>query len=178
MLILEPGQASLSLPMDSLMPKILYYSLTNYVSCSYYRIKHILDNLMTKSLLIGELSIRTGVNIETIRFYEKQNILPAPARSDTGRRLYDEEDVKRLHFIHRCRGLGFSLKEILSLLSLVDGGNYTCKQVHDLTVLHVTDVEEKILALQKMETVLNEMIEHCSKGDVPECPIIDSLFAN
>lgn len=133
---------------------------------------------MTKSLLIGELSQKTGVNIETIRFYEKQSILPVPARSDSGRRMYDNTDVKRLNFIHRCRGLGFSLKEILSLLSLVDGGNYTCKQVHELTATHAADVKEKIQSLQKMELVLDEMIEHCSKGDVPECPIIDSLFAN
>lgn len=133
---------------------------------------------MTKTLLIGELSQKTGVNIETIRFYEKQDILPVPSRSESGRRIYDEADVKRLNFIHRCRGLGFSLKEILSLLSLVDGGNYTCKQVHELTATHATDVKEKIRSLQKMELVLDEMIEHCSKGDVPECPIIDSLFAN
>lgn len=133
---------------------------------------------MTKPLLIGELSQKTGVNIETIRFYEKQSILPIPVRSDSGRRIYDEADVKRLNFIHRCRGLGFSLKEIMSLLSLVDGGNYTCKQIHELTATHAADVKEKIQALQKMESVLEEMIEHCSKGDVPECPIIDSLFAN
>ncbi len=137
-----------------------------------------MNNPMTKSLLIGELSQKTGVNIETIRFYEKQNILPVPARSESGRRIYDNTDVKRLNFIHRCRGLGFSLKEILSLLSLVDGGNYTCKQIHDLTASHAVDVKDKIQALQKMEIVLEEMIEHCNKGDMPECPIIDSLFAS
>jgi len=133
---------------------------------------------MTKPLLIGELSQKTGVNIETIRFYEKQSILPIPVRSDSGRRIYDQADVKRLNFIHRCRGLGFSLKEIMSLLSLVDDGNYTCKQIHELTATHAADVKEKIQALQKMESILEEMIEHCSRGDVPECPIIDSLFAN
>ena len=160
------------------MKQLLYKNFCNYVSCSYYRFKNFLVISMVKQLPIGELSARTGVNIETIRFYEKQSILPNPARSESGRRIYDEADVKRLNFIHRCRGLGFSLKEILSLLSLVDGGNYTCKQVHDLTALHVTDVKEKIQALQKMETVLEEMIEHCSRGDVPECPIIDSLFSD
>ena len=133
---------------------------------------------MTKSLPIGKLANITGVNIETIRFYEKQGILPQPMRSDSGRRMYDHGDVKRLSFIHRCRGLGFSLKEILSLLSLVDGGDHTCKQVHEITAIHVDDVKKKILALQQMESVLDDMIEHCSKGDVPECPILDSLFAN
>ena len=133
---------------------------------------------MTKSLPIGELANRTDVNIETIRFYEKEGILPEATRSESGRRLYDHEDVKRLNFVHRCRELGFSLKEIMSLLSLVDGGHYTCKQVHEITVVHVNDVKEKILSLQKMESVLDEMINHCSRGDVPECPIIDSLFAS
>jgi len=133
---------------------------------------------VTKSLQIGKLAKNTGVNIETIRFYEKQGILPQPIRSDSGRRMYDHEDVKRLNFIHRCRGLGFSLKEILSLLSLVEGGDYTCKQVHEITAIHVGDVKQKIRALQQMESVLDDMIEHCSKGDVPECPILDSLFAS
>ena len=132
---------------------------------------------MAKSLPIGELSNRTGVNIETIRFYEKQGILPIPARSESDRRIYDHNDVKRLNFVHRCRGLGFSLKEIMSLLSLVDDGSYTCKQIHDLTLEHAQEVCGKIADLQKMENVLKEMVEHCSKGDVPECPIIDSLFS-
>lgn len=133
---------------------------------------------MAKSLPIGKLSNKTGVNIETIRFYEKQGILPKPFRSDSGRRMYNYEDVKRLNFIHRCRRLGFSLKDIFSLLSLIDGGDHTCKQVHEIAALHVDDVKQKILALQQMETVLDEMIDHCSKGDVPECPILDSLLAS
>jgi len=131
---------------------------------------------MAKSLPIGELSNRTGVNIETIRFYEKQGILPIPARSESDRRIYDHVDVKRLNFVHRCRGLGFSLREITSLLSLVDDGSYTCKQIHDLTLVHAQEVSGKLADLQNMENILNGMIEHCSKGDIPECPIIDNLF--
>lgn len=131
---------------------------------------------MTKFLPIGELSKRTSVNIETIRFYEKKDILPRPARSDAGRRIYDEEDVKRLNFIHKCRRLGFSLKEVVSLLSLVDNGDYTCKQVHESTCRHVNEVKEKIEDLNRMERVLTEMADQCGKGNVPDCPIIDRLF--
>jgi len=131
---------------------------------------------MTKLLPIGELSKRTSVNIETIRFYEKKNILPEPARSDAGRRIYDDEDVKRLNFIHKCRRLGFSLKEVVSLLSLVDNGDYTCKQVHEITCRHANEVKEKIEDLNRMERVLTEMADQCGKGNVPDCPIIDSLF--
>lgn len=131
---------------------------------------------MAKQLAIGELSAKTGVHIETIRFYEKRQILPEPRRSHSGRRIYDEQDVRRLSFIYRCRGLGFSLKEIMSLLSLVDAGDYTCKQIHDLTLEHARSVRQKIEDLQKMESVLQTMVDHCGRGDVPECPIIDSLF--
>lgn len=129
-----------------------------------------------KSLSIGGLSEKTGVNIETIRYYERENILPKPSRSDGGRRIYNNEDVRRLNFVHKCRNLGFSLREIVSLMSLVDTGNFTCKQVHELTVVHVKEVSEKIENLKRMERVLLEMADRCGKGSIPDCPIIDSLF--
>ena len=129
-----------------------------------------------KTLAIGELSNLTRVNIETIRYYERVGVLPTPARSEGGRRIYDETDVRRLNFIHKCRGLGFSLKEVNSLMSLVDTGGYTCKQVHDLTLLHAKEVREKIVNLNSMEKVLLDMAQQCGQGNVPECPIIDSLF--
>jgi len=129
-----------------------------------------------KSLSIGKLSNATGVNIETIRYYEREKILPVAVRDSGGRRIYDEEDVKRLHFIHKCRGLGFSLKEINSLLSLVISGVYTCKEINDLTLVHASQVSEKIADLRRMESVLLDMAAQCSKGSVPDCPIVDSLY--
>ncbi|GJL67195.1 MAG: Hg(II)-responsive transcriptional regulator [Nitrospirales bacterium] len=129
-----------------------------------------------KPYAIGELSNRTGVNIETIRYYEREAILPKAVRTSNGRRVYDEEDVKRLHFIHKCRSLGFTLKEIISLMSLVDTGSYTCKQVHELTLVHAKEVREKIEDLRRMERVLVEMADQCSQGNVAQCPIVDSLF--
>ena len=128
------------------------------------------------TITIGGLSEKTGVNIETIRYYEREGVLPTPTRSQSGRRIYDKTDVKRLNFIHKCRGLGFSLKEVVSLMSLVDTGGYTCKQVHDLTLLHAKEVHEKIVNLNRMEKVLLDMAQQCGQGNVPECPIIDSLF--
>lgn len=131
-----------------------------------------------KTLAIGELSNRTSVHIETIRYYEREGVLPVPTRSVSGRRLYDDTDVRLLNFIHKCRGLGFSLKEVVSLMSLIDTGSYTCKQVHDLTLLHAKEVREKIVNLNKMEKVLLDMVRQCGKGNVPQCPIIDSLFSD
>ena len=125
---------------------------------------------------IGTLAKKTGVNIETIRYYEKEGILPHPPRSPGGHRLYKKDDVKRLFFVRRCRELGFSIKEINSLLSLVQTGDYTCAAIHDLTLQHAKEIKQKITDLKKMERVLLDMAAECSGGDIPECPIIDTLF--
>ena len=117
------------------------------------------------TITIGGLSEKTGVNIETIRYYEREGIIPIPKRNGGGRRIYTEDDVRRLNFIHKCRDLGFSLIEIDSLLSLVDSGKYTCKEVHELTVHHAEQVSEKMANLKKMKKVLTEMAGQCSKGN-------------
>lgn len=129
-----------------------------------------------QGLTIGVLSKRTGVHIETIRYYERIGILPPPPRTLGGHRIYDVELAKRLGFVKRGRELGFSLDEIRALLRLVDGGNYTCAEVKDLTTVHRDDVREKIADLRKMERVLGNMIEQCTGDEVPQCPIIDELM--
>ena len=128
------------------------------------------------SLLIGTLSKRTGCNIETIRYYEKIGLLPAPPRSSGRRRLYTDTHRKRLTFIRRCRQLGFSLDEIRELLDLVDGGSYTCNEVRELTLNHADEMKRKITDLRRMEKVLRDITSKCSGGKVPDCPIIEALF--
>ena len=128
------------------------------------------------TLLIGALSKRTGCNIETIRYYERIGLLPAPPRTPGGRRLYSYTHLKRLTFIRRSRQLGFHLDEIRELLNLVDGGSYTCDEVRELTLTHAGEVERKIVDLQRMSGVLREITSKCSGGKVPDCPIIDALF--
>lgn len=125
---------------------------------------------------IGALSKKTGVNIETIRYYERIKIMPMPARTQGGRRLYDEAAIGRLGFIARSRQLGFSLKEIRDLLSLKDGHELTCAQVRRLTLDHASEVGRKINDLKKLKNVLEDMAAKCSGDRVPECPIIDGLF--
>ncbi|MDH3920601.1 MAG: MerR family transcriptional regulator, partial [Rhodospirillales bacterium] len=88
-------------------------------------------------LTIGALSKNTGCNIETIRYYERIGLLPAPPRSAGGHRLYGEVLLKRLTFIRRGRELGFTLDDIRGLLGLVDGGAYTCAEVKALTLDHL-----------------------------------------
>jgi MerR family mercuric resistance operon transcriptional regulator len=126
----------------------------------------------------GSLSKKTGVNSETIRYYEKINLIPAPGRSENGYRVYNVAHLKRLSFIKRCRELGFTLKEIAALLALVDGGNYTCAEIRDHTVTHLKEVDDKIRDLRKMQRTLKQMVSECEGGLLPECPIIDSLFAS
>ena len=124
----------------------------------------------------GELAIRTGCNIETIRYYEQIAIMPPPPRSGGGHRLYGQALTRRLNFVCRSRDLGFTLEEIRELLRVVDGGNYTCAQVEALALEHVQDIRRKITDLRKLKIVLETMASRCSGGKVPKCPIIDALF--
>ncbi|GBE42401.1 mercuric resistance operon regulatory protein [bacterium BMS3Bbin10] len=128
------------------------------------------------ALPIGEMSRRTGVNIETIRYYERIGVMPEPLRTEGGHRAYDADQLKRLAFIKRSRELGFALNEIRALLGMVETGAYTCSQVHEMTTKHLAAVRKKLADLRALERVLKGMAAECSRGDVPDCPIIDALF--
>ena len=130
----------------------------------------------SRTLSIGEASRRTGVTIETIRYYERIGVIANPARTQAGHRAYTLDQVKRLAFVKRSRELGFSLAEVRALLTLVDAGGATCAEVHHMTTEHLDTVRHKIAGLRAMERVLKDMAAQCSQGDVPECPIIDALF--
>ena len=127
-------------------------------------------------LSIGELSKQSGVNIETIRYYEKIGVMPAPCRSANGYRLYGADHLKRLSFVRRSRQLGFSLDEIRGLLRLVDGDAYTCAQVRELALDHLVEIRRKIADLKRLKRVMEEMAAQCSGERTPECAIIDALF--
>ena len=125
-------------------------------------------------LTIGILSRRSGVNIETVRYYEKIGLLPAPPRTEGGHRLYADDHLKRLTFIRRSRELGFTLNEIRNLLGLVEGG-YTCGEVKAVAVTHLKDIRRKIADLRRMERTLAETADRCEGGTAPHCPIVDVL---
>jgi MerR family mercuric resistance operon transcriptional regulator len=124
----------------------------------------------------GRLATEAGCNIETIRYYEQIALMPAPKRSGSGYRLYSKPERRRLRFILRGRELGFSIEELRSLLSLVDGGNYTCGDIRDLTLRHLDSVRAKIADLRRLERTLADVSAQCEGGAVPECPVIDALF--
>ena len=131
-----------------------------------------------RDLSSGALAREAGVNVETIRYYENIGLMPEPLRTANSYRVYDEADLKRLSFIRRCRELGFSLDEVRGLLGLVDGGDYTCAEVRDLSIVRLGDVRQKIRDLRKMERTLKEMVSQCNGGLVPECPIVDRLYTS
>jgi MerR family mercuric resistance operon transcriptional regulator len=137
------------------------------------------DNTIARArlLAIGELSKRTGVNIETIRYYERIGLLSKPARSAGGYRLYAPADAQRLTFIRRSRELGFSLDEIRTLLDL-SHGEKNCDQVHAITVHHVAEIRRKIIDLRRLERALTAMAALCETAPPDRCPILDALAAS
>jgi MerR family mercuric resistance operon transcriptional regulator len=126
-------------------------------------------------LTIGRLSAASGCKIETIRFYERSGVLPAPPRTEGGHRVYAEDHLRRLTFIRRARELGFTLDEVRALLALADREGRTCAEVRDLTMRHLRDVRAKLADLRRLERVLAATVAGCEGEDVPECPVLDAL---
>jgi MerR family transcriptional regulator, mercuric resistance operon regulatory protein len=131
-------------------------------------------NTMSGWLAIGALSKRTGCKVETIRFYERARLLPAPARSPGGYRLYSKDHLKRLTFIRRARGLGFSIDEVRKLLKLADERKRPC-EVRVVAGAHLEDVRAKIADLRVMERVLRDTVARCADGRRADCPLIEAL---
>ena len=128
-----------------------------------------------EGLPIGELSRRTGVNIETIRYYERIKILPTPARTEGGRRVYGPNELRTLAFIRRARELGFSLDDIRTLLNLGAPGQASCADVREIAAHHLDHIRAKISDLKKLERLLAKTVAQCSGDKVPDCPIVEIL---
>ena len=124
---------------------------------------------------IGRLAKQSGVNIETIRYYERIGILPEPTRSEGGYRLYRPDDAERLRFVRRARDLGLSLDDVRRLLSLADQESSSCRKVLDLAAHHLTDIRARIDDLKRMEQVLSRLVQACAKGELPKCPLLEAL---
>lgn len=134
------------------------------------------DHVFGSGLQRAELARRTGCNLETIRYYERIGLMPDPPRTAAGYRVYGASHVSRLRFILRARELGFPIEELRSLLSMVDGHDYTCGDIQAMTVAHLKSVRDRIRDLQRLERTLSAIAERCSGDAVPECPIIDEML--
>jgi len=125
----------------------------------------------------GMLAKASGVNLETIRFYEKIGLMPDPPRTGSGYRCYSTDHLKRLKFIRRSRELGFTNHEVAELLEMVDG-TFACDDVKVMALMNVALIKSKVADLLKLQAALENMAMECSGGDTPDCAIIDRLLDN
>src|SRR5216683_2253221 len=128
------------------------------------------------SLTIGHLARESGMNLETVRYYERRGLLPKPPRSVSGYRLYPIEATQRLRFIQRAKELGFSLKEIGELLSLRLSPTTTSARIRAKAKSKINDIRSKIRSLESMEKTLRKLTKSCPGcGPLAQCPILESL---
>jgi DNA-binding transcriptional MerR regulator len=124
---------------------------------------------------IGDLSARSGVNIETIRYYERIGVLPKATRQTNGRRIYSPADAERLAFIRHARDLGFDLTSIHVLLALQDQPAASCETASQIAQGQLEAVESRIARLLSLRDELARMVSECSRGMVSECRVIEAL---
>jgi DNA-binding transcriptional MerR regulator len=136
----------------------------------------------SNGLQIGAVASRSGLTVDTVRFYEKQGLVAKPPRSTGGFRLYTESAIERLGFVSRAQALGFSLGEIRELLLLKDAGGETCPHVHDLVEQKLTVVQAKIAELRTLERQLKAAKSRCDQALTRDCagncPVMDEMTRN
>lgn len=125
---------------------------------------------------IGEVASRADVNKETVRYYEKRNLIPQPDRRRSGYRIFTRRHIDQIRFIKRAQELGFTLSEIKELLGLRMNEETTCSEIKKEALEKYRDVEEKIDDLQRISETLLELIDSCTgEGPKGNCPILDAL---
>jgi Hg(II)-responsive transcriptional regulator len=124
---------------------------------------------------IGELAKDTGVNVETVRYYERRGLLAPPNRTRAGYRQFNHEAARQVRFIKRAQGLGFTLKEIHDLLTLRADPDTTCADVKARAQAKIQDIDAKLQLLQGMRHALADLAETCDGQDDRSCPILDCL---
>ena len=124
-------------------------------------------------LSIGQVADAVGVNIQTLRYYERVGLMPAPKRSRAGYRLYTEDTVRMVSFVKRAQELGFTLEEVETLLKLQDGANRA--EVRRVASARREQIRARMADLRRMERVLTHLLEECEAGKTPHCPIIETL---
>ena len=129
------------------------------------------------NLTIGKAAKAAGVGIDTVRFYEREGLLPEARRSDSGYRLYSGDDVDRLRFVRRAKGLGFSLADIRELLRLQDNRGDR-REVKSVAERRLADLDQRIAELSALRSALASLVDRCSgQGSIQGCPIIDGVIA-
>lgn len=129
----------------------------------------------TSSLTIGDLAAATRTKVETVRWYERIGLLPAPPRTNGNYRAYEVGHLRRLGFIRRSRDLGFTVEQVRELLTLADQRDGSCGEVDSLARAHLASVEQKVADLTRLAQELREVIGRCGCRTVAECRIIEAL---
>ena len=124
---------------------------------------------------IGEASRLSGVHAETIRYYEREGILPAPPRSASGRRLYGSGDLSGLRFVKICRELGFAMSDIKALLHLASVGSMKCGEARPIAEARLEEIARKMDELARMRDALKQLIDQCGDPD-SQCPMLRVFF--
>lgn len=124
---------------------------------------------------IGEASTATGVSAKMIRHYESVGLIPKASRTFAGYRLYADADLHRLRFIKRSRNLGFSMKQIDTLLALWGDQQRASSEVKKLALAHANELGDRILEMQAMQRTLVALSKNCRGNQRPDCPILDDL---
>ena len=124
---------------------------------------------------IGELAKATGTKAETIRYYEREGILPAADRTDSNYRDYSDNHLAALTFVRRARQLGFSMAQVRELLALSDRADKPCQEVDELVHNQLEEVERKLLDLSSLRDELRLMLRSCEANSIGECRIVESL---
>ncbi len=131
-----------------------------------------------KTLRTGQVAAAAGVNVETLRYYERRGILKEPRRRGSGFRAYPPEAVKIVRFVKTAQELGFTLDEIEELLSLRDDHQRSCADVRAAATTKIEDVDQKIEKLHAMKQALTVLVNSCrGKGSTRECPILEAIDA-
>lgn len=126
---------------------------------------------------IGEVARRVGIPIDTVRYYERNGLLPPPARRASGYRDYHDSDIARLNFVLRAKALGFTLVEIRELLELSDAAEGDMANIRGLAASKLQDIEQRITQLARVRDALKGLVDACpGRGHVSGCPIRSALF--
>jgi MerR family transcriptional regulator, copper efflux regulator len=125
---------------------------------------------------IGELADRAGVNVQTIRYYERRGLLPEPERTDSGYRNYGEADIRRLRFILRAKGLGFTLAEAGDLVDLRVDANRSAEEVRERALAKIEDTTARIEDLRRIRAALVRVVASCdAHGSPDECALMHAI---
>lgn len=124
---------------------------------------------------IGDVARSTGLKVPTIRFYEQEGLISPPARTESGRRVYSEEDVRRLAFIRHARALGFELDDVRAFLDLADHPERPCREADQIARKQLQEVEARIAQLLSLKAELSRIVESCSGGVSAQCRVIEAL---